>query len=144
MIKALANQPIAGLKRDPLNYEAHVSTVSKVNQIINNLNAGEPISPANFSVTNAGSNPSITGTSGTFKRGKFTLTIGTAPSANPSVTLNFPSSLFDEVPFAQISRNGGTGTLGFTYAETKNSLTITLSGTPTAGQTFTFQFLVTS
>lgn len=128
--------------QDQLNYETHDQVIKGHNQLIESLSPGNPFTAASFSLTpGLGANAQISFISGTFKRGKFTVTTGASGfSANPTVTLNFPQGLFTSQPFAIVTRNGGTGALGFTYAETVNSLIITLNGTPAASTTYNFQF----
>lgn len=134
-------QTLAGVKDNPYNYESHFRTIQAVNNLIASLGPGTAIKPQNFTVSPGfGTNAVISAVSGTFKRGSFTVTAGSAGfAANPSVFLNFPSGTFTN-PFAIVVRNGGTGSLPFTYTQSKTGVAITFQGTPTAGQTFGFQF----
>jgi len=134
---------IAGLKENPLNYESHRKMVQEHNQLISALGPGTAVRPLDFSITGFGTGATISSVDGTFKRGKLTVTCGTAGiSANPKIVLTFPSGLYNSAPFAQVVRNGGTGTIGFTYTESVNNLTINMVGTPGASQTFTLQWAV--
>lgn len=144
--KPLVNQALGALyaNGDTKNYESHRQLTDYVNQVVKSLDPGAPITPANFAMSGMGAVPTITGTSGTFTRGRFTLTVGTGPSANGNVTMVFPKGLFVTTPFAIIARNGGSGTIGFTYSESTAALILTLVGTPGAGQTFIWQFAVRS
>jgi hypothetical protein len=130
--------------KDQYNYETHTKIKDGLNALQDSLRPGAPMNASALTVDpGMGTNGQITAISGTFKRGKFTLTTGTTGfTANPTVTLNFPQGTFEEAPFATVVRNGGNGALGFTYSETVNSLTITLNGTPTASTTYNFQFAV--
>lgn len=142
--KPLTVQSIGGLRHDPMNYESHRQTITAHNELIAALGPGTAIRPANIALsTTLGSNSRVTDVGGTFKRGRFTITIaGTGTAPNPTITLGFPKDLFTDTPFAQIVRNGGTGTLGYSYTEATTGITITLNGTPTPGDTYTFQFAV--
>lgn len=144
--KLLSNQALGGLrvKDGDLNYESHRQLTDYVNQVVTAIGPGTLITPASFSMMGMGVNPTITGTSGTYTRGRFTLTIGATPASNGTVTLTFPRGTFNETPFATVVRNGGTGTIGFTYSESTAALVITLSGLPVVTQTFVFQFAVRS
>ena len=143
--KPIALQTINGLKSDAMNYESHKSTITAYNRLIASLGPGNSIKPQNFSLPSGlGSGAAISALSGSFKRGSFTVTIGSAGlTANPVIALNFPTGTFAETPFALVARNGGTGTLNFTYTTTVHQLAITLVGTPTAGHVYSFNFAVT-
>jgi len=139
--KPINVQTIAGLTQDPHVYESHKRTIQAVNDIISSLGPGEAIKPQNFSLGSGfGTGAAINTLNGTFKRGSFVISIGAGgflPS--PSVILNFPSGMFT-TPFAIVVRNGGNGTLGFSYTATKSALTLILQGIPTAGTAYGFQF----
>lgn len=134
-------QTLAGLKDNPENFESHRRTISAINALIQHLGPGDAIKLQNFAIGSGfGSGASISALSGTFKRGSFTISVGTGGfSANPSITLNFPSGIF-ATPFAIVVRNGGNGALGFSYTQTGQALIITLSGTVTGGTKYGFQF----
>lgn len=140
--KPLSVQSTASLTRDPAIYEAHKNTIKAHNDLLVALGPGNSISPINFLLSSGmGTGAKITGTTGTFKRGTVSITIGTAAiGSNPTLTLNFPVKTFDVVPFAQVVQNGGTGALKFSYTQSVLALVITLAGTPTASTTYTFQF----
>jgi len=144
--KPLQNETINGLREQPQNYEAHRKTVAKVNEIVTALGPGTPLTAAGLTLSpGLGSDAKILTFNGTVKRGTFTVQIGTSGvSSNPSVSLAFPSGAFDVSPFAQVTQNGGTGTLPFTWVESVTQLTITLSGLPTVGTTYIFKYLVTN
>jgi hypothetical protein len=127
------------------HYETSRQIIDAHNQLLTALGPGSDISPASFAITpQMGVGASIAATSGSIKRGQFTLTIGTAPSANPSFTLNIPKGEFGgAVPFVVLTQSGGTGTLTFSYSTSVSAVTISINGTPSAGATFTFSFQMT-
>lgn len=143
--KPIAVQTIAGLTQDPHNYESHKRTIEAVNQLIANLGPGGSVTPSDFVLSpGLGTGAKITTVSGTFKRGAFVLQLGSASlTANPTITLNFPRGLFT-TPFAVLTRNGGTGALGFSWTQSATSIIITLAGTGTGSQTYGFQYQVTN
>jgi hypothetical protein len=85
-------------------------------------------------------NASISAVNGSFKRGSFVINMGSGGfQANPSVILHFPSGTLD-TSSVMVVRNGGNGTLGFSYTQSGDNLTITLNGTGTIAQVYGFQF----
>lgn len=76
------------------------------------------------------------------QRGSVTVTVGTGPSANPTLVLTYPDGTWGTDPFSIVSRNGGTGTgiTGWTWSESATALTITAIGTPVAGETYTLRW----
>ena len=143
--KPISVQSINGLKvNQPLAYESHKRTIDAFNQLIGALQPGATIKPENFTLPpSLGTGAKISAVSGSFKRGSVTMVIGTAPTLNPTLSLNFPSGLFSDSPFAQVVNNGSTGTLKFFYSESVQGLQITLSGTPVAGEIYKFNYMVT-
>lgn len=127
------------------HYETARQTIDAHNQLLTALGPGTSISPASFSLTpGLGAGANVAATSGSIKRGQFTLTVGTSPSANPSFTMNIPKGEFDgNVPFVVLTQSGGTGSLPFAYSATAAAVTITINGTPSAGDTYTFSFQMT-
>jgi len=141
-VRPLSVQQINGLRNNPDNYESHSKTISKVNELIASKVGTNLTSKAVMLSSGMGTPTSATLT-GSVKRGVVTATAGTSGLvANPTITVNFPSGEFDSVPFAQVSRSGGTGTLGYSYTVTQNQLIITLTGTPLASETYTFSYMV--
>jgi hypothetical protein len=139
----LSVQTLISLKDDPAVYEAHKKTIKGHNDLIASLGPGVAISPANFLMAGMGTGASLSGVTGTFKRGFVTVNVGTAAIAvNPTLTLRFPKGTFTAQPFAQIVQNGGTGALKFSYTQSILTVVITLIGTPTASTTYTFQFAI--
>jgi len=142
-IRPISVQTLNALKGDPQNYESQKLTIEAVNRVISALAPGAKLSAANIGNSGFGAQVQVSAISGSYKRGKFTITVGSGGiTADPSITVNFPSGTFSGVPFAQVVRNGGTGTVGFSYTESVNALTITLAGTPKAAETYTFQFSI--
>lgn len=133
-------QTINGLKDNAHNFESHKRTISAVNDIIAALGPGTAIQPQNFSFSGFGTAASISSISGTFKRGSFTMAFGAGGfTANPSIVVHFPIGSLS-TSSVMVVRNGGNGTLGFSYSENGDNLTITLNGTGAIGQTYGFQF----
>jgi hypothetical protein len=69
---------------------------------------------------------------------------GTGQGASPTCILTFADGAWKApdgstvVPFAMPRRNGGDQpTVGFNYTATATALTLTLQGTPVAGETYT-------
>lgn len=138
----LVVQQTAALKKSPELYETARRTITGVNDVIAALGPGDAVKQGDFVLTGMGAGAAVSAISGTHKRGRATLTIGTAPSANPTLALQFPDGLWASLPFAIVARNGGTGGLSFTWAESTTQLVITLAGTPTAGNTYVLQWAV--
>jgi hypothetical protein len=116
---------------------------------INAITAPAPappaVKPSSFTLSaRLGDGASVSAVSGSIASGKVTIVIGTAPSSNPTFTLNIPSGTFTGTPFATFVKSGGTGTLPISYNETATGVTVTIIGTPTAGNTYTFNFTVTT
>ena len=76
-------------------------------------------------------------------RGRFIITAGAAPALNPTLALTFRDGAWRQAPFAIVAMNGGTGVQAFsTWTLTTTVLTITYPGTPVAGLTYTFEYVV--
>jgi len=118
--RRLSVQQIAGMKKDVHAYEAQLTVLQGVNDLIANLEAGDAVQQGDIVLSaGLGSTAVVSSLTGTFKRARFTVTVqGTGIAANPKITLNFPSGLWETKPFAQVVRNGGTGTLGHSWDET--------------------------
>ena len=143
--KKIAPQTLGGLQlSDPFNYETHRQVITAHNNLIEALGPGVDIKPSDFALSpGLGAGASITAVSGTFKRGRFTFSVGSSGFvANPTLTLAFPGGLFNSNPFAIVTRNGGTGVIPFTYVESVNGITISFVGTLAGGTTYIFQFAV--
>lgn len=138
----LTVQTLSRMVGDSASYEAHRLTIQAHNDLITSLGPGDSLSPASFALSAAmGTGAKIISTSGTAKRGAVTFQVGTAAiAANPTITLFFAKGTFTATPFAQVTRNGGSGALPFTYTESMLSMVVTLAGTPTASETYTLQF----
>lgn len=142
--KPISLHGIAGLGGNPLNYESHRNMAQGHNQLLFALGPGSDVSPKDVTISpGLGANAIVSAISGTFKRGKATITCGASGlGANPTISLRFPQGAYASTPFATVVRNGGNGALSFTYSESVNGLTITLAGTPVASTTYTFQWAV--
>lgn len=126
------------------HYETQRQVIDAHNQLITALGPGTSISPASFAITpKMGAGAQVGATNGSFKRGNFTLTVGASPSANPSLTLNIPKGEFSGTPHIVLSQSGGTGTTPFGYSASASAVTITFNGTPSAADTYTFNFQMT-
>lgn len=77
-------------------------------------------------------------------RGRITVTAnGAGLAANPTITFTFKNGAYGAAPFAIVKRNGGTGaTTEPTWATATTTLTMTWPGTPVAGLTYIFEYLV--
>lgn len=77
-------------------------------------------------------------------RGLFSVSSsGTGQAANPTITLTFKDGTFPAAPFAMVSRNGGSQpTVQTTWQTTATTLVITFVGTPVAGDTFGYSYMV--
>lgn len=91
-----------------------------------------------------GSTASVSSIAGTDQRTRFTITsAGSGQGANPTATLTFTDGTWTTAPFAVVSRNGGDqASVLPTWTTTATTLVITFPGTPSAGQTFSFEALV--
>lgn len=135
-------QQVAALKDNPQLYEAARQILDAHNQLVAALGPGDALQQGNFVLSaGLGSTAAVSGIIGTFKRGRFTLTCqGAGLALNPALTLNFPPNLWRSSPAALVVRNGGTGTLAYTWQESASTLMIMLAGTPTAGHVYIFSF----
>lgn len=127
------------MKPDPQSYETAKQTIDAHNQLVAALGPGTAINASMFSASSAAL--SVGATSGTVKRGKFTVSVGNQVVPNSSVTLRFPPNTFGAAPYAQLTRNGGNGQSPYTYTESTQALVLTLA-TPAPGETYTFQYAI--
>ena len=75
-------------------------------------------------------------------RGQITVTVGTAPGANPTITLTFKNGAFAAAPFALAKQEGGTQAItALTESTTLTTLVITFQGTPIAGNTVVINWM---
>lgn len=133
-----APQTLAALTSNTPVYETVKKILQHQELLIQFLGPGELIGGSAFSGSHG---VSVEGISGTFKRGRVTFKIGSG-AQNPTMFMAFPRGLFTSDPFAQVTRNGGTGTLGYTYVESTGGITISLQGAPVTGTTYTFNWSV--
>ncbi len=108
-----------------------------------NLVAGDFALSAGWGTTATISAIGGAGTS-TDARGKFTInSSGTGQAANPTVTITFKDLAWVTTPVAFVGRNGGNQPSVLpTWAESATTLVITFPGTPVAGESYTFQYIV--
>lgn len=137
-----AIRPLSLNALDGPHYETSRQIIDAHNQLLKSLAPGPVISPSSFGLSNGlGQNANIGATSGALTRGKFTLTIGSSGvTVNPTFTINIPKGTFSGAPIAQVTQSGGTGTLPISYVESTGAVTVTLIGTPTASDTYIFNF----
>ncbi len=76
-------------------------------------------------------------------RGEVTVTAGTSPAANPTITITFKGGAFPTAPFALVKRkdtNSPAAEPKWTTSTTQ--LVITFPDTPVAGTAYTFAWHV--
>jgi hypothetical protein len=115
----------------------YVNIIRRMRRVI--IDQGTTVTASAFGSSGLGSGATIvmSGTWTAKDQGcQITVTIGTGPGANPTITFTFVDGAFPNAPFASVVRNGGTGTLAHTWVTSATTLTITLTGTPTVGDTF--------
>jgi hypothetical protein len=127
-----------GMKKDQSSYETAKSIVAAHNTLIASLGPGPTINSSHFIPSK---DVTVTQASGSLKRGNLSATIGSAPGPTSTIHLPFPPGTFSATPFAQITRNGGTGGSNYSYQETANGVTITIA-TPITGETYGFNYAV--
>jgi hypothetical protein len=110
------------------------------------LTPGELISAGNFALgAGWGANATVTAVAGTINRGRFQVnSIGVGQTPNPVVAFGPPTSEdWWEAPFAIVSRNGGNQPAVLpTWATAINQIDITFPGTPVAGESYKFEFII--
>lgn len=100
---------------------------------------GTPLVLGNFSFSGWGSGAALAVNSGTQTGYSITITAGSNPSVQPTVTLTFNSS-YTNAPITLAQVNGGTGAVtDITAANTTTQSVLTYDGLPLAGQTYTIQ-----
>lgn len=68
---------------------------------------------------------------------------GVGQAANPTITLNFKDGAFPEAPSALVARNGGNQPAVLpTWGRSVVQLLITFPGTPVAGETYNFSWML--
>jgi hypothetical protein len=93
---------------------------------------------SNIALSGWGSGAAVSASSGYAQRMRFTVTAGTTPSANPTITTTFPAS-FPSAPLCMAQQTGGTGTLEpltTSSAETTSTAAFQWNGTPTSTSTY--------
>jgi len=141
-VRPLSVQQINALRRDPSNYEAHRKLIDKVNELVDSAK-GTALDQTALVLSSGFGPQAQKSLSGGAKRGTISITVGsTGLGANPTATLNFPTTEFDQPPFGVVARSGGTGALGYSYTVSTRQLVITIGGTPSAGETYAFSYMV--
>lgn len=79
----------------------------------------------------------------TDQRGQVTVTAGTAPVANPTLTLTFHDGSWPAVPFVLAGRNDAASPAAqITWTTTATTLVLTFQGIPVAGQSYTINWVL--
>jgi hypothetical protein len=107
--------------------------------------SGSSLAAPNFALSAGwGSTATLSAISGTDQAWQVTITAnGSGLAANPTLTLTFKDGAWPAVPQAIVRRNGGDQlSVPYTWTVTATQLTITLAGTPQAGETFTFSAML--
>jgi hypothetical protein len=110
-----------------------------------NLGLVTPILTANFALSASwGSTATVDTISGWDPAGKFRVnSAGVGQAANPTVTLTFTDGSFGVAPRAVVSRNGGNQPAVLpTWTTSSTTLVITFPGTPVAGESYDFEFIL--
>jgi hypothetical protein len=108
-------------------------------------NYGTPLGPSDFSLSGWGSSATVSIYAGsTDQRGQVVVTAnGSGIAASPTVTLTFHNGTWFTAPFAIVGRNDANAPAGTpTWSTTPTTLVITFQGTPTAGATYKFTWMV--
>jgi hypothetical protein len=102
-------------------------------------NSGTAQVASNISISGWGTGSAVTNVSGYSQRTMFTVTAGSSPAANPTVTVTFPNS-FPITPICVADPNGGTGvqSISPTSSVSSTSAKLTWPGTPVNGLTYVF------
>lgn len=101
--------------------------------------AGTALETTDFALIASGwgTGASVSSVDGTDAAFRVQITAGSSPTASPSLTLTYKDGAFGTAPFAIVQRTGGNDTsLSVLVATTTTTvLTVTMSGTPTNGNT---------
>lgn len=139
----LSVQTLVGIKDQPFHYETSKKIIDGQNLLIESLGTGIAVGVADFTLSSGwGDARTVTPLGGsTVKRGQFTVvSSGANRTSNPTIKLGFPTGAFTSDPFVVVTRNGGTGTLTFSWLANTQGVTITISGTPGQGDSYGFQY----
>lgn len=107
------------------------------------MGAGPALTTADVTLSAEwGTGPTVS-VSGTDLRGAVTVTAGTAPKANPTITITFKGGAFPAAPFAVVKRKDSTAPYEEpTWTTSTTQLVIAFPATPVAGSTYTFSWVV--
>lgn len=135
-----ANRPDFGTNLPIREYSDHRRLAASLGPT---LVSGDFALSAGFGTTATVSGIGGAGTA-TDARGRFTVnSAGTGQAANPTITITFKDLAWTSTPFAIVSRNGGNqATVLPTWSASTTTLTITFPGTPVAGESYTFEYIL--
>lgn len=97
---------------------------------------GTPLAAGNVALSSGfGTSPSSILTAGsTDTRGQIQVTVGTSPTANPTITITFADGTFGTAPFAIACYSGTSNALPLSVTTTATTMVIELVGTPSASE----------
>lgn len=102
--------------------------------------ASTPLALANVATNGWGSSPGVALDAGSLDcHGGITITAGSGPSANPTITITFPDGAYPQAPQAVASLDPGTAAdsaLPVAVTCTTTTMKFTLGGTPTNTRTY--------
>lgn len=107
--------------------------------------AASNITPGTGWGTTGAAGNGVSSVSGSTKLIQFTITATGIPGSNPTIAITFPTA-FLVTPICRLAQVGGTNFTDvtnptITSGPSVSGVTLTLSGTPTAGSTYIFQFM---
>lgn len=93
-----------------------------------------------------GSGASVSAITGADRAARFTVTAGTSPSANPTISFTYKNGSWGaRSPQVMSARGGGSQpTVPLTHSTTATVLTLTFQGTPVAAETYIINFMAQS
>jgi hypothetical protein len=118
------------------------SSDSVTNQLVAGryLVSAPALAPSDVTLNGWGAGASVA-VSGTDQRGKVTVTAGTMPGVNPTVTVAWKRQ-WPSAPVVLVEQSGGSGVvLQPTWTASTTQLVITYPGTPVAGATYELQWI---
>ena len=100
---------------------------------------------SDYGLSGWGSGASVAVLAGSYDgQGTFTVTCGTSPTSNPTITLTFADGAWDSAPFALAVQNGGTGLVAWIAAYDVGTTYVRFQyiGTPAAGFTYRITYML--